>query len=116
MGCMGDNTPKTRGGPAVAQTGNHNPGLLDVMRDLGHGRVEDLLVAGGTPRVTERTKLFRRYRPGRPDPPAAPRVSYVGRRPHPQHERLLAHCRQVGDGVIGRVEVADGIPVHWSPA
>ena len=87
--------------------------FLDVMRSLCHGRIEDLEVHGGVPRVTPRTRLFRRVRLDRPDPPGPPRPVHSNHRPHPQHEKLLAHCRYVRDGLIARLEIADGLPVHW---
>ena len=86
--------------------------ILEVMRDIGHGRVEDLIVSGGTPQITADTKLFRRVRIDRPDR-AACRDDHRDHRPHPQHEKLLDHCRHIGDGVIAKVEIADGLPVHW---
>jgi hypothetical protein len=90
--------------------------LHNEMRDLWHGRIENLFVVRGLPRITEQTKLFSRYRRGRSDPPRALRPSYSDRQPHPQHLKLRAHCRNVGDGVIDRIEVADGVPVFWGPS
>jgi hypothetical protein len=89
--------------------------LFDVFRDIGHGRAEHLSVTRGTPQITAKTKLFQRFREGRPEPPAKPPLDYSGRRPHPQHLKFLEHCRLVQDGDIERVEVADGLPMFWSP-
>jgi hypothetical protein len=85
------------------------------MRDIGYGRVEDLGVTGGRPHITPATKLFRRIRLDRPDQPPL-RADHTNHRPHAQHEKLLAHCRAIGAGMIRKVEVADGLPVHWDSA
>ena len=86
--------------------------LFGVMNDLGHGRIEDLYVSGGVPQLTPSPKLFRRIRLGHVDQ-LAPRTDHRNRRPHAQHEKLLAYCQQIREDVIRRVEVADGLPVHW---
>ena len=90
--------------------------LIHEMRLLWHGRIENLFVVHGLPRITEQTKLFSRHRSGRCDPPSAPRPSHSNCKPHPKHIELLEHCVAVRDGVIDRIEIADGVPVFWGPA
>lgn len=81
--------------------------VIDTIRDLAWGRIENLVIRGGVPRVTKDTKLLQRVRTQRrAKPPTA-------RRPHAQHEKLLADCRRMRDGVMARIEVADGLPVVW---
>jgi hypothetical protein len=87
--------------------------VLEVMRDLGHGRIENLGVTAGAPHINGRTKLLQLVRHGRHAPPPEQRMDHSNRKPHRQHDRLLAHCRAVGNGVIKKVEIADGLPVHW---
>ena len=86
--------------------------VFQVMRDIGHGRIENLAVRAGAPHLSSKTKLLRCFRPDRMgaplDRPAAP-----GRNQHPRQLEFLEHCRTVGDGVIERVEIADGLPVYW---
>src|SRR4051794_23748635 len=76
--------------------------LFNVMREIGHGRVENLAVSAGEPHLTAKTKLFQRYRPGGAptQPPRRPFTST--RKPHAQHLKLAEHCRAVGDGVIDK--------------
>ena len=85
---------------------------FQVMRDIGHGRIENLLVRAGAPHISTKTKLLRCFRPdragGRADSPAIP-----GRNQHLRQLKFLAHCRSVGNGVIEKVEIADGLPVFW---
>src|SRR5690348_7045506 len=66
--------------------------VFQVMRDIGHGRIENLAVRAGTPHISAKTKLLRCFRPDRmggpPDAPAPP-----CRNEHPRHLEFLAHCR-----------------------
>lgn len=88
--------------------------VVGVIRDIGHGRIEDLGVTRGIPHITPRSKLFLRYRQDHADPPPVPPRDYTSRKPHPQNVKFLEHCRGMNSGVIERVEVADGLPVHWT--
>jgi hypothetical protein len=83
------------------------------MHDLWHGRIEHLPVVGGVPRMVHRTKLLARYRDGCPEPRSRDRPNFLKCRPHPQHSKLWEDCRKMGEGVICRLEVADGIPIYW---
>lgn len=83
--------------------------VIDTIRDLAWGRIENLVIRGGVPRVTKDTKLLQRVRAQRKAKPPK------SRRPHAQHEKLLADCRQMRDGVMARIEVADGLPIVWKP-
>src|SRR5687768_9746298 len=87
--------------------------VFDALRELGWGRVEELVVAGGVPVIASGTKLFRRVRPDVVLAAAAAPDLAPNRRPHPRHLELLAYCRSLDGGVIPRVEVADGLPVFW---
>lgn len=90
------------------RSANHDEQLvIDTIRDLAWGRIENLVVRGGVPRVTKDTKLLQRVRAQRKAKPPKPR------RPHAQHEKLLADCRRMRDGVMARIEVADGLPIVW---
>lgn len=83
--------------------------VIDAIRDLAWGRIENLVIRGGVPRVTKDTKLLQRVRAERKAKPAKVR------RAHAQHEKLLADCRRMRDGVMARIEVADGLPIVWKP-
>lgn len=83
------------------------------MRELWHGRIEDLLVAAGEPRITRKTKLLARHRGYLCEAPAAGRPAHQNCRPHPQQAKLWEYCRRLGDGVIARIEIADGLPIFW---
>lgn len=64
--------------------------------------------------MTKDTKVLRRVRVGRSD--AANKASWHHRTPHEQHHKLFAACRRIGDGRLARIEVSDGLPVHWEQA
>lgn len=59
------------------------------------------------------TKILRRVRPGRRDSLRSATADRADRRPHEQHQKLLAACRQVGEGTLERIEIADGLPIYW---
>ena len=86
--------------------------VFQVMRDIGHGRIENLAVRAGVPQLSAQTKLLRCFRLDRMGDPLDP-MAAPGRKHHPRQLEFLAHCRTVGDGVIEKVEVADGLPIHW---
>lgn len=88
---------------------NDEQHVIDTIRDLAWGRIENLVIRGGVPRVTKDTKLLQRVRAQSKAKPSK------ARRPHAQHEKLLADCRRMRDGVMARIEVADGLPVVWKP-
>jgi hypothetical protein len=89
--------------------------LFDAMRELSHGRMEHVDVTGGVPRLGAKTKLLQLVRRDRKSSSSAPTGggNAPHRQPHGQHPKLLAACRAIGEGVISRIEVADGLPVHW---
>ena len=87
--------------------------VIDAMRDLGWGRIENLPIRGGVPRMTRDTKVLRRVRVGRHDGPRWTTSARRDRKPHQQHQKFLDACRGIGDGVLERIEVADGLPIYW---
>lgn len=90
--------------------------LIDAMRRIGFGRIENVVICGGSPHITKDTKQFRLLRDG-PEPQRRPGRAFAGAvRLHAQHVRLLADCVRIGRGVLTRIEVADGLPVHWEQA
>jgi len=81
--------------------------LIDLVRRLGYGRVEHLHVRDGEPVFTPPPRVVRTVRLGRrPD-----RVHGDEPTLKQQHHELLRLLAEVGDGVVARVEVADGLPV-----
>jgi hypothetical protein len=89
-------------------------GLIKAMRDLGWGRMEDVPIRGGLPRTTRDTKIFRRIRVEGDESMIT--TSWHNRKPHEQHRKLFADCRRIGEGTLKRIEVSDGLPVHWEHA
>lgn len=83
--------------------------LLHLINNIGFGRVENLVVSGGEPRVGPETAVIREVKLG-------------SRRPHPRahlDDEVLAagqvvalfECfTQVGNGVIESLEIQYGLP------
>jgi hypothetical protein len=88
--------------------------FINVMRDLGWGRIENVPVRGGIPKVTKDTKVLRLVRDGRNETALA--SCWHHRKLHQQHHNLLADCKRIDDGVLERIEVSDGLPIHWKRA
>lgn len=88
--------------------------ILELARALGWGRIERAIITRGLPYADTRSKLLRVYRHGHDE--ASPPISLrPGAKLHSQHQKLLADCRAFQNGVIPRIEVADGLPVFWEP-
>ena len=89
------------------------------MRQLGFGRIEDLLIEDGLPRINRRTRLLQKRKLGpqgllAPDESAS--LKHGEHQPHPQHQKFLADCQRMGCGSMRRVEITDGLPIHWEIA
>jgi len=84
------------------------------MRNLWWGCIENLLIRNGVPKFTKATKTFVRTRRGRADSTQRRIFETSDPKPHEMHLQFFAWCRNVGNGVIRRIEIADGIPVSWN--
>lgn len=101
--------------PCVDQLVETEYALTETMRQLGHGRIEHLLVRDGIPVVGKDTKMLQYFR-GERDPTSLTSLDTKRiRRPHRLHQMLFGKTRQMQAGVLERVEVADGLPVYWTP-
>ena len=95
---------------------NHEERLvIDEMYDVGYGRFERVLIRNNVPLITKDTKVLRYFHRGqdrgRSVAPARP-----NRKLRRQHRKFLLYCRQIGNGILERVEVCDGLPTYWPPA
>ena len=80
------------------------------MGTIGWGRIEDLPVHSGSPRLTRSVKVFRRLRIEHLDErPLRPRGQISQLKKH--HLQMLDQFRQIGNGLVRRIEIQDGLPV-----
>jgi len=100
--------------PQKEKVNDHEQLLIDAMRDLGWGRIENVPIRGGIPRMTKDTKVLRLVRVGGSEP--ALKSCWHYRKPHQQHQKLFADCKGIGDGGLERIEVSDGLPIYWKQA
>lgn len=96
--------------------GPHEQLLINEMRDLGHGRIEDVPIRNGVPGMNRNTKVMAIRRAGRNETARTLTTMWLHRNPHHQHRTLFAECRRIGTGVLERIEVADGLPIFWKLA
>lgn len=97
-------------GPRLSQLQPAQRKLVRLMHEMGFGRIEGLVVHGGlpvfrpTPRVVREIKLEPETTP--PEPAAG---DYVVKY---QVRRLLDRLRELGDGRIETLIVANGLPMR----
>lgn len=80
-----------------------------LLSDIGFGAVEDLIVRGGAPCPEPPPRVIRERRFGeRRTPP--PRERTGTGEPKLQVRQCLDAMRDLGDGVVARLEIVDGLP------
>jgi hypothetical protein len=82
--------------------------LVDLLTDVGFGRIQALVVRSGEPVFDPPPVIIRTLKfgaTGNPRPPAGP----------PEHRpavaELMAQLTRIGNGVVHRIQVADGLPL-----
>lgn len=93
---------------------DHTQSVIDEMRDLGWGRLEHVTIHGGVPRMTKKTKRLKSFRGKHGD--TTDTSSWKHRVLHAQHHKFFTYCHRVGDGLLPRIEIADGLPIYWKEA
>lgn len=88
--------------------------FIDAMRDVGWGRIEGALIRSGIPRMTKKTKRLKSFRGNRSD--TTDTSCWKHRVLHAQHHKFFTYCHCVGDGLLPRIEIADGLPIYWKEA
>lgn len=83
--------------------------FVQLLSDIGHGAIEDLVVRGGEPSPEPQPRVIRERRFGERRAPA-PRERTGTGEPKLQVRQCLAALRELGDGVVARLEVVDGLP------
>ena len=87
--------------------------LIDHMRQLGYGRYEGVPVRNGVARINRDTKVLRPVQYGHEILAHPPKSIWIHRPPHRLHRQLIIACREAVHGLLQRIDVADGLPVHW---
>ena len=86
--------------------------LLEIMRQLGYGRLTDIRMSGGELILHAGFKVCHRHRLDRVDDGAPPELEPADYVLKEAHLALIAQIRAVPSGRIARIEVQDGLPVH----
>lgn len=83
--------------------------ILELMQRLNFGRIEDLHVLNGEPQFDPPPRVIREVRFARENGPR-PEVAKSDFALKAKVIDLFAQLEAVGDGVINRIEVQDGLP------
>lgn len=83
--------------------------LLELMAGTRYGRVEDLHVRGGEPLFDPRPRVTRTVKIAGPKAPPLPPAG--GRELRREWLEVFAELDALGDGVVRRIELANGLPL-----
>lgn len=84
--------------------------LIELMREVGYGRIRGLTIRDGEPVLTPRPRVVRSHKFGGDHgrataPPNGPTLKQA-------HIDLFQLFDEVGDGVIDELTVTNGLPLH----
>jgi hypothetical protein len=107
--------PTIRSVPTAARGATHDVTLsparrrlVDLMTDVQFGRIHSLIVRSGEPVFDPPPVVFRTLKfaaTGNPRPPVGDPTA------RPAVTELLAQLTRLGNGVVHKIQVADGLPL-----